>query len=222
MPAAMRRTARTPCRLDLPPRTRDASPQREREGERRPVLSLSGVLLALIIALPLVASPAYAAPSGAFATHILVDAEGVAGWRVAFGRDDRAPGFQAIAGGGQVAIGSEVGAGFGLLGGARALVGQAGNQRYLEVSGALILQLRIGERVRMRLGGEGGEVWFDEGRGGRAVLLGGWLGATIDIVTFRQSAIVLAPRVDVSGFLAELPTLPDLSLAFSVGVGVRY
>jgi hypothetical protein len=167
-------------------------------------------------------TPVSAAPPGAFATHVLVDGEGVAGWRVAFGRDERAPGFQAIAGGGQVAFGSEVTGGFGLLGGARGLVGRAGNQRYLEVTGTFILQLRIGDRVRMRLGGEGGEVWFDGGQGGRAVLLGGWLGATIDVVTFRQSAIVLAPRVDVSGFVAALPQLPDLSLAFSVGLGVRY
>lgn len=185
--------------------------------------ALAVLTLATGVAWPaLVARRAHAAPPGAFATHVLVDAEATAGWRVAFGRDDRAPGFQAIAGGGQVAFGSEVRGGFGILGGARGLVGRAGNQQYLEVTGALILQLRIGERVRMRLAGEGGEVWFDGGQGGRAVLLGGWLGATIDIVAIRQSAIVLAPRVDVSGFLAQLPVLPELSLAFSVGVGARY
>ena len=226
----MRRTARTSCRLDRHGEREDAwvageRPRRRRPQEGRPHLAFSLAVLTLLIGLSVPAfwaTPAQAAPPGAFATHVLADAEAVAGWRVAFGRDERAPGFQAIAGGGQVAFGSEVKGGFGLLGGARGLVGRAGSQRYLEVTGTLILQLRIGERVRMRLGGEGGEVWFDSGQGGRAVLLGGWLGATIDIVTFRQSAIVLAPRVDVSGFLAQLPVLPDLSLAFSVGVGARY
>src|SRR6185312_2346486 len=76
------------------------------------------------------------------------------GWRAAVSSTDaRAPGFDALAGGGEFVLGLDVGAGLAVVGDGRVLAGEAGGAEhtYFEALGGLALQLRVG-RARLRAG----------------------------------------------------------------------
>ena len=146
---------------------------------------------------------------------------GTGGWRTAVGQDLRAPGFDALAGGGEAVLGLDVGAGLGVVGDGRVLAGEAGGKYvYFEGLGALALQLRLG-RARLRAGPAAGEMRW---RGDVATLIGGFLGASIDLFPLGAGrlATTVSLRLDVDVDAGTLTYLPDSSVAFAIGVGVRY
>lgn len=146
---------------------------------------------------------------------------GTGGWRTAVGQDLRAPGFDAVAGGGEAVLGLDVGAGLAIVGDGRVLAGEAGGGHvYFEGLGALALQLRLG-RARLRAGPAAGQMRW---RGDVATLIGGFLGASIDLFPLGGGRLstTLALRLDLDVDTGTLMYLPDTSLAFAIGVGVRY
>jgi hypothetical protein len=143
------------------------------------------------------------------------------GWRTAVGNDVRAPGFDAVAGGGEFLIGLDVGAGLAVVGDGRVLVGEAGGQTtYFEALGSVALQLRLG-RVRLRAGPAAGDVRW---RTDSALLVGGFLAGSIDLFSLgggRLSTTVNL-RLDFDADVGARTLLPDDSLALALGLGVRY
>lgn len=148
---------------------------------------------------------------------------GTGGWRSAMSAGDmRAPGFDALAGGGEIVLGLDIGVGLAVVGDGRVLAGRAGegHQTYFEALGSLALQLRLG-RVRLRAGPAAGQAQW---RGDKATLVGGFLAASIDLFALgggRLSTTILV-RLDVDAELGAMTYLPDSSLALALGVGVRY
>ena len=80
------------------------------------------------------------------------------GWRSAISAtDQRAPGFDALAGGGEFVLGLDVGAGLAVVGDGRVLAGEAGGagHTFFEALGSLALQLRARARALARRPGGG-------------------------------------------------------------------
>ena len=179
---------------------------------------------ALVLALVSVATPARAqTQTGAWLRERLntewVVASG--GWRTAVGNDVRAPGFDAVAGGGEFLLGLEVGAGLALIGDGRVLVGEAGGQTtYFEALGSVALQLRLG-RVRLRAGPAAGDVRW---RTDSAVLAGGFLAGSIDLFPLGAGRLstTVSVRLDFDADIGARTLLPDDSLALALGLGLRY
>lgn len=177
----------------------------------------------LVVALLLLA-PSLAQAQKAAWLRDRVDVEwvvGTGGWRTSVGMDIRAPGFDALAGGGEAVLGLDVGAGLAVVGDGRVLAGEAaGGHIYFEGLGGLALQLRLG-RVRLRAGPAAGEVRF---RGDTAVLVGGFLGGSIDLFPLGAGrlATTVSLRLDLDEDLGTLTYVPDASVAFGIGLGVRY
>lgn len=146
---------------------------------------------------------------------------GTGGWRTAAGQDLRAPGFDALAGGGEIVLGLDVGAGLAVVGDGRVLAGEAdGSQVYFEGLGGLALQLRLG-RARLRAGPAAGQMRW---RGDASTLIGGFVGASIDLFPLGAGRLstTISIRMDLDGDTGTLAVLPDTSVAFALGVGVRY
>lgn len=151
------------------------------------------------------------------------------GFRSAMSASDvRAPGFDALAGGGEFVLGLEVGAGLAVVGDGRVLAGEAGSsasagigpRTFFEGLGSLALQIRLG-RVRLRAGPTAGQVKW---RGDQATLVGGFLATSIDVFPLgggRLSTTVLL-RVDIDADVGAATLLPDSSAALALGLGVRY
>jgi hypothetical protein len=151
------------------------------------------------------------------------------GWRAAMSASDQhAPGFDALAGGGEFVLGLEVGAGLAVVGDGRVLAGEAGldlavtsgSRIFFEALGSLALQLRLGH-VRLRAGPTAGTVQW---RGNQATLVGGFLATSIDIFPLgggRLSTTIVV-RLDIDADVGAGPLLPDSSAALALGLGVRY
>jgi hypothetical protein len=142
-------------------------------------------------------------------------------WRVAAGSDVRAPGFDALAGGGEVVLGFDVGAGLAVVGDGRVMAGEAGGAHtFFEGLGALALQIRLG-RARLRAGPAAGQATW---RGDTATLVGGFLGASIDVFPLGGGRLstTVSLRLDVDGDVGATTFLPDASVALALGLGVRY
>jgi hypothetical protein len=151
------------------------------------------------------------------------------GWRAAMGSSDMiAPGFNALAGGGEFVLGLEVGAGLAVVGDGRVLAGEAGSSQsagsgprtFFEALGSLALQLRLG-RVRLRAGPTAGQVKW---RGDQATLAGAFLATSIDVFPLgggRLSTTILV-RLDLDADIGAATVLPESSAALAVGLGVRY
>lgn len=178
--------------------------------------------LALAVAPVLLASLAQAQPSAWLRDRVDVEwVVGAGGWRAAVGPDARAPGFDALAGGGEFALGLDVGAGLGVVADGRVLAGQAGGAHtYLEGLGALLLQIRVG-RVRLRVGPAAGQALW---RGDSAILVGGLVAGSIDLFALGAGRLstALTLRLDVDADVGSRRYFPDSSLAFAIGLGVRY
>jgi hypothetical protein len=143
------------------------------------------------------------------------------GWRTAVGNDVRAPGFDAVAGGGEFLLGLEVGAGLAIIGDGRVLVGEAGGQTtYFEALGSVALQLRLG-RVRLRAGPAAGDVRW---RTDSALLAGGFLAGSIDLFPLGAGRLstTVSLRLDFDADIGARTLLPDDSLALALGLGLRY
>ncbi len=142
-------------------------------------------------------------------------------WRVAFGQDARAPGFDAVTGGADLATGIEIGNTVGVLAGGRIRAGRASGESYLEASGDLAAQLRVGDRLRLRLGVNAGRAWLADGN---SPLVGGFAAFAIDLFSFARGrlAATLVIRLDGDAFTAADPRFPDGSIALCGSLGGRY
>jgi hypothetical protein len=180
------------------------------------------VKLAIVLALLLVGSLAHAQRAAWLRERIDVEwIVGAGGWRAAVGTDARAPGFDAIAGGGEFVIGLDVGAGLAVVGDGRVLAGEAGGTRtYFEALGGVALQLRLA-RVRVRIGPAAGQALW---RGDSATLVGGFLAGSVDLFPLGGGRLstTLALRLDVDADIGSRMYFPDSSVAFAIGLGVRY
>jgi len=178
--------------------------------------------LAVVCALLLVGSVAHAQRAAWLRERLDVELVVAAGgWRTSLGTDVRAPGFDAVAGGGEVVLGFDVGAGLAVVGDGRVLAGEAdGTFVFFEGVGGLALQIRLA-RVRVRAGPAAGWVTW---RGDSATLAGGFLGASIDVFPLGAGrlATTVCLRLDVDGDIGARTFLPDSSLALALGLGVRY
>jgi len=144
------------------------------------------------------------------------------GWRSAVSStDQRAPGFDALAGGGEFVLGLDVGAGLAVVGDGRVLAGQAGGAHtFFEGLGSLALQLRLG-RVRLRGGPAAGQARW---RGDSATLVGGFVAGSIDVFPLGAGRLstTVSLRLDVDADVGATTYLPEASVALALGLGVRY
>ena len=178
---------------------------------------------AALVAAAIVLAPSLAEAQAAWLRDRL-DVEWVVaagGWRsAASAGDQRAPGFDALMGGGEFVLGLDVGAGLAVVGDGRVLAGSSFDHTYFEGLGGVALQVRLG-RVRLRIGPTAGESRW---RGDVATLVGGFAAGSIDVFplgTGRLSTTV-SLRVDVDADLGVTTFLPESSVALALGVGVRY
>ncbi|HEX8951564.1 MAG TPA: hypothetical protein VF945_06945, partial [Polyangia bacterium] len=131
------------------------------------------------------------------------------------------PGFDALAGGGELVLGLDVGAGLAVVGDARVLAGEAGGAHtFFEGIGSLALQLRLG-RARLRGGPSAGQAKW---RGDQATLVGGFVAASIDVFALGPGRLstTVSVRFDLDADLGATTFLPDASAALALGLGVRY
>ena len=142
---------------------------------------------------------------------------GTGGWRTSIGVDTHAPGFDELGGGTELSLGFEVGSGFAILGSGRVIAGGG----YLEGLAALVLQLRVSDRVRVRAGPSAGQISL---KGDSAKLVGGFLAGSVDLFAFGggRVATTIGLRFDVDGLVGGGKELPDSSISLAVGVGLRY
>ena len=188
-------------------------------GRREGGVTLRCAVVALLLVIPSLA------PAQAAYLRERIDLEWVVatgGWRSAMGSSDaRSPGFDALAGGSELVLGLEVGAGLAIVGDGRFLIGEAGGAHtFLEGLGSLALQLRLG-RVRLRAGPTAGQARW---RGDQATLVGGFVAGSIDVLPLgggRMSTTV-ALRLDLDADVGAATFLPDASAALALGLGVRY
>ncbi len=144
-----------------------------------------------------------------------------AGIRAGIGTDTIAPGFDAFAGGAELDAGLEIGSGVGIVASGRVLAGSQAGNNYLEGLGALVVQVRVSETVRLRAGPAAGQATLGSDS---AVLVGGYMAGSIDLFALGSGRLstALTVRLDVDAMLGARKLLPDRSLGFSLGVGVRY
>ena len=143
-----------------------------------------------------------------------------AGWRTSLDALDRAPGFQAAGAGGQIFVGLSWG-GVGPVLGGRARAGAVKDQLFIEAAGDFGIQVQLGDRVRLRLGAEGGANYV---AAESAWYVGGFLDGTFDVVQFGggRVAVIFALRMDIDHYLTTSVTFPQLSTELGAGFGVRY
>jgi hypothetical protein len=177
-------------------------------------------LVALLVAAVALAASAGAAHAQRAPAAFTFQASGGPGWRAALTDTDRSPGFDAISGGGDLLFGLHFG-GVGLALGGRGRGGKIGDRVYAEAAGDLDLIVFLGDRVRARAGFAAGQSWVGDRN---ATFIGGLLGVSFDLVQFAggRSALLLAIRLDLDGFLGDDPTFPRVSIALDGGIGVRY
>lgn len=146
---------------------------------------------------------------------------GTGGWRTAIVSTGDAPGFETLAGGGEMSLGFEVRPGLALVGNGRFLVGRHAGQLYMDGKGGLAVQLQANQRVRVRIGLTGGQLRDGPIRG---VSYGGFVAIGVDLVQFRdgRSAMIFAARLDIDGHTGSPPSIPEATLALAVGLGLRY
>jgi hypothetical protein len=172
-------------------------------------------------------------PASAVETSLVAELSGGPGWRVSFGQDVRAPGFEAVTGGIDLLLGFELNHTVALVVGGRARMGaltgytcpagSADCANYLETTGDLGAQFHIGDSARVRAGVVAGRAWLD-GTRLAATLVGGWLGAALDLFTFASGrvAAALTVRFDLSGFPEAAGGFPAMTMALCGGLGGRY
>jgi hypothetical protein len=145
------------------------------------------------------------------------------GWRTATSASDvQAPGFDALAGGGEFVLGLDVGAGLAVVGDGRVLAGEAGGggHTFFEALGSVALQLRLG-RARLRAGPAAGQARW---RGDVATLVGGFIAGSVDIFPLGPGRLstTVSLRLDFDGEFGQVAFLPDATAALALGLGVRY
>lgn len=172
---------------------------------------------AAVLALLLLLAGSGSASAGPALTF---DALASGGWRTSVEATDRVPGFQAFGGGGGLNVGLSF-AGFGPTLGGRVRYSVLPKDYFLEAAGDLALQSQLGDRVRLRLGGEGGAAFRGSAS---AVFVGGFLEALFDVVQLGggRSALCFGVRLDLDRFLTDDRLFPSLSTSLGAGFGFRY
>jgi hypothetical protein len=177
----------------------------------------------LLVALVLLSGVARAETRGARWVRDRLNADwlaAVGGWRTSLGVDLRAPGYQALGGGTEAAIGLDFFGPLGFVLDGRFLGGLGNGVKYLEGLGGVAFQLHLSETVKLRLGPAAGTLVAGDLSG---VLVGGWLSAVIDLFAIGgHVSIVFSARLDVDAVLDAPQSLPDSSLALAIGLGIRY
>jgi hypothetical protein len=143
------------------------------------------------------------------------------GLRAAVASDPRSPGFNAVAGGGELVLGFDVGSGLAIVGSGRILAGEAGGPAtFFEALGGVALQLRVG-RVRLRAGPAAGQARW---RGDTSTLVGGFIASSVDVIPLGGGRLstTISLRLDLDVELGDNVYLPDASMALALGLGVRY
>jgi len=178
-------------------------------------------LVALALALPLTARAEPRASHWLRQHSSLEWVIGVAAFRSALGLDAHSPGFDAFAGGGELSAGLDVYSGLGIVLNGRVLAGSQAGNHYLEGLADVGLQLRVTETVRLRAGPTVGQCTLADDS---AVMIGGFFAGSIDLFALGTGrlATTIGVRLDVDGMLGGRSLLPDRSMSFALGLGVRY
>ncbi|MEO6954806.1 MAG: hypothetical protein ABI321_23600 [Polyangia bacterium] len=189
---------------------------------------LIALLAILLVVLP--GSPAWAADPTK--RPFLVDRGSVevligeGGWRSGLSTEDVNPGFSVLGGGGELVVGLDFIPGFGVIIDGKVLAAPRRGGTYVEGVGALGLQLRISDWVRLRGGAAAGRARLD--RNGQptdtATLVGGFFAVSIDLfrLLHDRASTVISFRVDADGHLDAGSTFSKESLALTLGVGFRF
>jgi hypothetical protein len=180
-----------------------------------------------VLALLLVSAPALADTSGARWLRERTTLEWMAaagGWRAALGTDQRAPGFQGLGGGTEVVVALDIWGPLGLALDGRFLGGLENNQKFLEATGGLALQVHLSDSVRLRAGPAAGELYAGDETG---VLVGGFVAVSVDLFALGgRVAIAFTLRLDADALLFTSPVaqthLPDSTVALAIGLGFKY
>lgn len=146
---------------------------------------------------------------------------GVAAFRAGFGQDLRAPGFDAFTGGGEMTAGLDVYSGLAIIVNGRVLAGSQAGLPYVEGLADVGLQIRVSQTVRLRGGPTGGQCRLGDDN---AAMVGGFFAGSIDLFTLGTGrlATAIGARLDLDWLLGARSLLPDRSLSFALGLGVRY
>lgn len=165
-----------------------------------------------------------AAPAGA--ASFTWAAYGGPSLRLALDSDDRGSGLEAIAGGGELYAGVAFGS-LGVVLEGHASGGRSNGARWIDAGGGLAFQLQLGERVRLRVGADGGRIFLGGSSSGpppeEPWFAGGFLGGSFDLVRFAggRAALALAVRVDVD-FVTRSVSLPPVTMGLATSVGLRW
>jgi hypothetical protein len=214
--------------MKLPPRAAHSEQRRPRTSRTR-ILALAAALWAGLFG----ARAASAAPAAWLADHIAFDISAIGGWRAAWA-DDRNPGYQILAGGGEVNLGLEFDNGFGFLLGGRVLfgptVGPEGSNLYADATGQLMAQLRVAD-VRIALGASVGRLFrcctsdVDTPQTS-SVLAGGFVRLGFDWLSRNATlprALGFWLRIGIDGHpdTGSDSLLPNTSMNLMIGWGLR-
>ncbi|HZS38813.1 MAG TPA: hypothetical protein VFF06_18400 [Polyangia bacterium] len=189
---------------------------------RRSPLARWSLALAMVLAFSVEPARAEPRPSHWLRQHSSLEwVIGVAAFRSALGQDAHAPGFDTFAGGGELSAGLDVYSGLGIVANGRVLAGSQAGNHYLEGLADVGLQLRVTESVRLRGGPTAGRCTLGEDS---AVMVGGFFAGSIDLFALGPGRLstTLGVRLDVDSMLGGRSLLPDRSLSFALGLGVRY
>ncbi|HMU39707.1 MAG TPA: hypothetical protein PKE31_11925 [Pseudomonadota bacterium] len=168
-----------------------------------------------------------------FVDHMALDLAAVTSWRVAWA-DERNPGFNMVAAGGELHVGLEFDNGVGFLMGTRAVFGPktglADGPTHADVSGNLLLLFRVTDWVRLSAGPTAGRLWQwnpseSDGSQPSAASIGGLLRLGLDFYPRQANvlkALTLWVRVEIDKHTgASDSALPSTSLAVSGSFGFR-
>ena len=150
---------------------------------------------------------------------------GAGGWRTGLGLDPRATGFQAVAGGTEVVLGVDFMPAVGVFLTGSFLAGEVAgsptSDPYFEAMGGAGIQLRPSDAVCVRAGPAAGRAISEKDN---ATLVGGFLGASLDLFSLGSGrlSLALSARLDVDAMLGSRSELPGESLALTAGIGLRY
>ncbi len=149
---------------------------------------------------------------------------GFGGWRSGISPDQVNPGFSVFGGGSDLNLGLDLRPGVGLFASGRVLAGPRLAGVYVEGMAGLGVQLRVNDWVRLRAGIASGQARLDRSTQptDTAILLGGFVVASVDLVRFGRASACGMLRFDVDGHLVAGATFARESIALSAGAGFRF
>lgn len=151
---------------------------------------------------------------------------GQGAWRSGLSNEEVNPGFSVLGGGSELLLGLDMVPGLGVIVDGKVLAAPHRGGTYLEGMGAVGLQLRVSDWVRLRAGAAAGRARL--ARNGEptdhANLVGGFFAVSIDLfrLLHDRAATVISLRVDADGHLDAGSTFSKESLALTLGAGIRF